>query len=322
MLPYLPLLIEIALLAATAYLYWLTRQLLTRYQADSESEIANQNQVEKMQGVAALLNEWQAAASAAHEEFHRQQVSLQATRQQTEKTIAELRGLIAQSETSKESLARQEMSSSVRYGANLSMESDHALPPAVCPSEEREILPSLPAAMAEAVLAFSDHLRENNYSQVTIIRTASRAQHFVAWLEERGSARVPLRPINSDEIKDYGSYITVQPDQAGFNLERELVAIKIFAAWINELCDCQQPPDGVELNRSVPVLPSPTQSTGSAVPLAQGADRYRSVFILADQGVDSAAITAQTGLEREAVRLLLSMGPSSPMRKSARQNAF
>jgi hypothetical protein len=112
-----------------------------------------------------------------------------------------------------------------------------------------------------------------------------------------------LRRINSDEVKNYSSYLTRQPVQTDFSIERELVAVKVFIAWINELCDCHQSPDGVELNHSVPVSPSPIQSAGSAVPLVQGADRYRSVFTLADQGLDPATIT----LEREAVQLLLSM---------------
>lgn len=284
MLTFMPLFIEIVLLAVTAYFCWLTRQMITRHRAESKSA----GQIEMMQDVAALLGEWQSAAGAAREESLRQQAGLQESLRQAEKTIAELRFLVAHSETSKVVAQKQ-------AGHNLSAEDD---------------LKWLPATMAEAIVNFSNHLRKSNYSQVTIIRTASRAQHFVNWLERWASAQVPVRRIDSGEIETYRRDLTDQPDQADLSIEREITAIKIFAAWINDLCDCHPSPDRVELNGSVPALPLPPQppiSTRQA-PSPHGADRYRSVFYLADQGLDPASITAQTGLEREAVRLLLSIG--------------
>jgi hypothetical protein len=300
----MPLLIEIGLLAATAYLYWLTRKLikgsgsqfsiasLAANREEPGDETINMSQIEMMQDIAALLNEWETTASAVREDWLRQQTRLQTTLSQAENTIVELRLLINQTETQKDLPSVSQRQAQKRLS-------------------NQDILStiSLPSTMAESILAFSHYLRQNNYSQITVIRTTNRAQHFITWLGEQILAQVPLRQVNSNEIENYNSYLIAQPVQVDFSIERELTAIKVFADWINNLCDCHQLPQAVELNHSLSSITLPGKMS-----LAQGADRYRNVFTLADQGLDSATITAQTGLEREAVRLMLSMRSSSPIK--------
>lgn len=295
MLTFMPLLIEIALLAATAYLYWLTRQLLGRHRAENGGE----DQVDMMQNVAALLDEWQTAASAARDESLRQQTHLQETSRQAERTISELRFLVAQAQTPQEPAATVQAKKGSHHD---DLDSFSA---------------SLPATLAQAILDFSKHLRGSDYSPAAVIRAASRSQHFVAWLEAQNSVQVPLRPIRAGEIENYRRSLMLQPVRVDLDIEREMATIKDFAYWVNDLCDFRRPPDVVELNRSVPVPPAAPRTSGLAgkMPLIEGADRYRNVFVLANQGLDLAGITAQTGLEREAVHLLLSVGPASHLKQ-------
>jgi hypothetical protein len=302
----MPLFIEFALLAATAYLYWLTRKLaagsssplLTGQHTENQAETANVEQVQMMQDVTALLNEWQAAANATREEWLYQQTHLQTMLKQAETTIAELHLLIAQAE--------------IPLKTTATMPQPQPVAPENCIPLSSSF-PTLPvSSLAEAPMAFVNYLRQRDYNQRTIARVSSQVQNFVAWLEGKNSTQVLLHRITPIEIRNYGQYLTVQSTQPDY-IERELTTIRMFANWVNDVCNCRHLQNAVELNHSASLSPSPVQPSLPSVkmPLSHGTDRYRNVFTLADQGLDPADITAQTGLEREAVRLLLSMGSPS-----------
>jgi hypothetical protein len=54
---------------------------------------------------------------------------------------------------------------------------------------------------------------------------------------------------------------------------------------------------------------NPVFSSQTDLPI--GGNRYQMVFTLADQGLDQSIIAARTGLEQEAIRMLLTFGGPS-----------
>ncbi|NJN92594.1 MAG: hypothetical protein HC875_00200 [Anaerolineales bacterium] len=306
--------IEFILLAAVAYMYWQTRQLSAEVRIrNSSASVAKESeghadttlqawQVEVIHEVANLLTEWQAAANTAREDGLRQQTELQLILKQAETTIAELRTLLAQG------MGPSSLDAKLPECTVKSATSSSCLQPAASEEPQAGVTSRLNSdTWTEAIESFGEQLQVGGYSQSTISRTLGHIRQFAAWLSGPLYAQLPVRRLELLELASYRCYLETQLTQPHL-IERELIAIKTFANWVNPV-----------LGKNLQTLISSggIQNSGLAdtspksnhVSQAQAVDRYQTVFSLADQGFDPAAITAETGLEREAIRLLLTMGP-------------
>lgn len=297
MLQYILPFLEIVLFLAIGYIYWRTRIVVANLHIPSSDTLSTaeqvENQAEMMREVATLIAEWEAVTSAVRADLSYQQATVEETLQQAEATTTKLQELMVQAEMmSIKQLEQQPV--------------NYSLTPGPDPSRNHAAV-TTPKTLAEAIKVFSEYLRVNHYGQSTITRTVNYVQKFAAWLDGQAEIDLPVRPIILAEIELYRRRLEAQqtPNDA---VEREVAALKMFANWVNSL-------DGkttAEVS-STPTPPVPAQPTplltGKSV--TQSFDRYHTVFALAQQGVAPATITAQTGLEREAIRLLLTMGPPS-----------
>lgn len=306
--------IEFILLVAVAYMYWRTRQLAAevRVQISSASTVKESEehadttlqawQVEVIHEVANLLTEWQSAANTAREDDLRQQTELQFTLKQAETAIAELRALLAQGEEPS-SLDAKSPRSIAKSATNSS-----SSPPAASVEPQAGITPWLNSeTWTEAIEAFGEQLQIGGYSQSTISRTVGHVRQFATWLSGPLYAQLPVRRLELLELASYRCYLETQLNQPHL-IERELIAIKTFANWVNPVLgkNLQTVTSGATTQN---LTLADTSLKSTKVSPAQTTDRYQTAFSLADQGFDPATITAETGLEREAIRLLLTMGP-------------
>lgn len=298
MLQYILLFLEIVLLAAIGYIYWRTRVVVASLsilplQTPATAEPL-QNQVEMMREAATLMTEWDTITSTIRADLDSQQAELKETLKQAEATTTKLQELVLQAETLKvKQVAHQPV--------------HHSLVPNLdglrCHSEG-----TIPATLKEAIKAFGEYLRANHYGESTITRTVNHLQKFAAWLGGQAEVEPSLRPIVLAEIELYRRRLEAQQTPTDM-VEREVAALKMFANWINTVSN--------NINAAEPYrTPNPATSPQPGQLLAptafvQSFERYHAVFALAQQGVAPAIITAQTGLEREAVHLLLTMGPPS-----------
>lgn len=326
MLQYTLLFFEIVLLAAIGYIYWRTRMIATNLQAlSSQASFAGdqvENQTELMHNMATLITEWEGVADAVRADLNYQQARMGETLEQAEVATTKLQELVRQAETLKGKSSEQQPAIQVMI-------------PGPDPSVSHPV-DSTPTTLIEAIKFFSDYLRANHYGQSTITQTINYIQKFAAWLGGQAQVELPLRPIVLAEIELYRRRLEAQHTPTAM-VEREVAALKMFANWVNTLDGkiCPEirypvlPPQPQQLlagesqdldheSAEVFLQPTPaicqkpeTDSLLTALPSLQSLERYHTVFALAQQGVAPATITAQTGLEREAVRLLLMMGPPS-----------
>lgn len=304
--------IEFILFAVVAYMYWRTRQLAAevRVQISSISNVKESEehtnttlqawQVEVIHEVANLLTEWQAAANTAREDGFRQQTELQLTLQQAETTVAELRALLAQG------MGPSSLDVKLPECTVKSTASSPCLQPPASEEPQFETTSRLNTdTWTEAIEVFSEQLQTGGYSQSTISRTLGHIRQFAAWLSGPLYAQLPVRRLELLELASYRCYLETQLTQPHL-IERELIAIKTFANWLNPVL-------GKNLRTVIGGTNVQNASLTDALPKsikvsqAQTVDRYQAVVSLAEQGFEPAAITAETGLEREAIRLLLTM---------------
>lgn len=299
MLQYILLFFEIVLLAAIGYIYWRTRMLATHLHTLVPPALSTaehtESQTEMMREVATLITEWEGVTDAVRADLSYQQVKVGETLEQAETTIVKLQELVARADTL--TIQQTELQSA-----------HHAIMPNPDSSKNHSDN-TTPTTLVEAIKIFSEYLRANHYGQSSVTRTVNYVQKFAAWLGGQAEVELPLRPVVLAEIELYRRRLEAQQTPADA-VEREVAALKMFANWINTLVDKTYP------EASCPtVLPSvqPEPKQLLAAKLSdQSFARYHTAFALARQGTAPAIITAQTGLEREAVRLLLTMGRPSP----------
>jgi hypothetical protein len=308
-LQYMLLLAEVVMLVAITYMHWRTRKRLSHMHALSKetalergSEVKTQlhtppsaYEVEMVSSVADLLAELQAAASAVRDDWLRQEASLQEMLERTETATADLAALLEQAAT-------------VINSQPVSFE------PMECDANDATLSevygdasPSL--SLADAVVAFGEHLSTTGASQNAIKRTLGHVRDFTAWLGGQRYAELLLSRIDSTDVEAYLDYLKAQDYQPS-TIKRKAAALGAFRNWADTLVSGAQPYDEATVHSKDSRLPV---VRGEAVPptwqlsagMLAGTDRRRIVLDLAGQGLDQRTIAARTGLEQDTVRLVL-----------------
>lgn len=298
MLQYSLLLVEFLLLGATAYLYWTTRRLVENSGAPAPLPqpgwVQNQASVTQMaQDVATLVAELQTVAGDTRTDLLKQRAELQVMLQHAEAVTAELRQLVSQADAAPEAEAEAEL---VWPGGLIAA-------PAVEPAEP----PLVPLELLYSPARFGDFLRTSGCGPEVVTLASQHAQEFMIWFtgQFKDDEPAPHR-IAPHYLDKYAADLAAQRVDAD-TIGRRVIALKAYLNWINNLA----PADAVE--------PAPAAGDDSARTEREAllgpadaeqpkADRYRTVFSLAEEGLDQLAIAAKTGLEQEAVRMLLMMG--------------
>lgn len=303
------LLLEIILLVATGYAYWMTRRLVTGSDIPpslTPGQIrATEGQpdvIEVTREMADLLAELQSMASTVRSDLIRQSAALQEMLNRAETTIAELHTMLDQADVSitPPGHEEEEMSSAAK-----AMKQDTPLP-----------------TLAQALVDFGEYLQGTDRSENTITALVGHVRGFVMWLGGQRFDEIQLKRIGVTEIEGYLDYLNSQNYQAN-TVKRKLAALRLFTNWIDTLLDAATRPEiDIQQNTSTLALTNDQKNTEetnrvTSVPTAPqadtlaGIDRYRTVIALANQGLDQPAIAARTGLEQEAIRMLLTVGPLS-----------
>ena len=291
------LFLEIILLAATAYIYWLTRKLAAKSTpVHSQTEgLAEQVSVAEMaQDVAKLMAEMQSVAGNARDDLIQHSTNLQETLSQAESTITELRTLLNQAdalppEPNKETNGKSAAAPATANG-------DFSKP------------------VTEALIDFGKDLLAGGRSESTVKRTVGHVRGFAIWLGGKRYDQISVRRIENTDVDAYLDYLRNQKYHAN-TIRRKLIAIRTFTNWIDTRLNPNAvagenapgetgPPSGPNKKPTVAQIPAPVQADGF-----KHKSSYQAVFALADQGLAHQDIAAQTGLEQEAVRMLLTVRP-------------
>jgi hypothetical protein len=295
------LLLEIILLVATAYIYWLTRQLLIEQQATptdlpQSGSKGDSEATAIVKHVTDLLTDVESTVSTVRNDLIRQSAYLQETINRAETTREELEALLDQAKAQHYSSQTEEVTA--------------ITPPIKMPKDI-----SIALTLASALNDFGKYLQTSGRSENTINSMLSHVRGFVTWLGGQCCEEIPLRRINPTEIETYFDYLSNQNYQLG-TLKRKRTVLRTFIVWLNDLVADEPLNADTEVMMTLPA----SQDTGlgklgsnrkkDIFPQCDSAPHhYQQVFALANQGLDQSAIAAKTGLEQEAIRILLTVGP-------------
>lgn len=295
------LLLEIILLVATTYTYWLTRQLVIKQQATvtnlPQSGIKEDSEATTIvKHVADLLAEIESTASTVRNDLIRQSAHLQET--------------IKRAEISREGLEILLDQTKIQHCSPQIEEITGTTPPAKTPNDISTTL-----NLASALNDFGKYLQTSGRSESTVNSMLSHVRGFVTWLGGQCYEEIPLRRINPVEIETYFDYLSNQNYQPS-TLKRKRTVLRTFIVWLNGLVADEPLNADTEVTMKLPV----SQDTGLGKSgsnrkkdifsqFGPGPYHYQQVFTLASQGLDQPAIAAKTGLEQEAIRILLTVGP-------------
>ncbi len=303
MLQYSLLLVEFLLLGATAYLYWTTRRLVENSGAPAPLPqpgwVQNQASVTQMaQDVATLVAELQTVAGDTRTDLLKQRAELQVMLKHAEAVTAELRQLVSQAEAVPAAEPEAEAEAELVWPGGL------IAAPAVEPAEP----PLVPLELLYSPAHFGDFLRTSGCGPEVVTLASQHAQEFMIWFtgQFKDDEPAPHR-IAPHYLDKYAADLATQRVDAD-TIGRRVIALKAYLNWINN----SAPADAIE-PVSAPAGDDSARTEreallGPADAEPPKSDRYRTVFSLAEEGLDQLAIAAKTGLEQEAVRMLLMMG--------------
>lgn len=303
------LLAEIVILGVNIYFFWLIR----KYYKDIQTRIFDINlakdeiqtspgptNMKMAKDVAALLTELQSAAKSVRENWLRQQNAMQTMLSEAQETRADLENLLARVETMPAEPVVAAPAAVIPMAASSG--------PAASASSGLEVSPSM--SLTEAMEKFGESIVENGRSEATANRILSHIRGFAQWWGGHRYEQMRLRRIGTDESEIYFDYLQSQDYQPN-TIKRKMNALKAFIGWTNDVLDEEEE----ALLPAVPVAASPGDvnpepaNTPAAAPAPQPiADRKTMVLNLAQQGLDQRTIAAKTGMEQEAVRMLLATG--------------
>lgn len=286
------LFLEVILLGATVYTYWATRKLVTT-SLGSAFSLSNENtdretkiEITKMtRNLTELLAELQGATDTARQDLITQGDNLQHLLDQAEIAITNLRPLIDQAEDLDRPAMVDQEAKTQRDTADKASSS---------------IEPAL--ALAQALIIFKDNLSDYGYSQHTIPWVTAYTRQFLIWLHGDNWVELSLSQVDTVKINNYVNYLKDQNCPADV-VERTKIALKSFMRWTD---------NWLKANHKITPQVKNDSSKPTVQPVSQAntlfrLNRYQAALTLAEQGLDRPAIAAQTGLEQEAIRLLLTM---------------
>lgn len=331
MLQYLLLLVEFLLLGATAYIYWNTRRVVENSAAPAPLTqpgwVQNQANVAQMtQDVAALVTDLQSVAGATRDDLLKQRVELQLVLKQAETLADELRALINQVDTDP-ALPHPAAVVELQPAPVAESEPDQPLvmmtapaepPVAPAPTKTKTDSPGLvPLDLVYSAAHFGEFLYASGCGSEVVTLASAHAQEFVIWFTNQFKKDEPTpRHIAPYYLDKYANYLQAQQFSLD-TINRRFIALKAYLNWINNLAQDNEvtpPPAPVSSHAGDPhserqALLGPAQPPEE--PAAPKTDRYRTVLSLAEEGLDQLAIAAKTGLEQEAVRMMLLMNQTA-----------
>ncbi len=262
------LLVELAVLGATIYFFWLTQQAGSPNSADIEQKMSKivreritaQNEA-MTHDVGALVQEMETTAAEMRAQWTRQSLLLQDAIRRVNETDVRLKTLTAQVETPQTAAVSTPQSA----GA------DNTLGDALAEYRRYLLTAGRPAGSANRIVG---HVRG-----------------FALWWGGRQYEQMQVRPINPAEAEAYNQYLRDGGLKTA-TIRRKLNAVKEFLRWLE-----------MQVRPAVPPPIAAPSQVKAVIPAA--ADRRTRVHSLAEQGLDVRTIAARTEMEQEAVRILL-----------------
>lgn len=278
------LFVELIILGVVAYLFWLTRKAAADVEEQINKALAENAQKQSRgqniavaKDIAALLQELEAAANDMRAEWTRQSLLMQNSLKQSERAQSELNDLLA------------------HYDAiqSVSQTDGEALPSNMDTDTSSAILQE---TIVDAINNYTEYLaNQDDRSPATIARMGGHLKSFALWWGGQHYEKAQLRRISPAEVDEYYNYLN-EHNLKKDTVRRKINTLKNFLDWIEPRIEL--------LERKMKPAPPPAsvsaQNTSS--PLV---DRKKLVRALAAQGFDLSVIAAKTGMEREAVRMLL-----------------
>lgn len=321
---YTLLLLELILVAAAGYFFWSTRKLLAQH-SQRLTGMLQPDQMDAMEmarDVAELLTELQAMAGTVRSDLAMQTVNLQDTLGQAEVTITDLKRLLAKTEAEVEPT---EPPKPVHTPLRSQIENR---PPSLAPAQaeakpvaEKKAVTTLTRNFGQAVAEYTQFLRRDNRSEATIARLEGHVRELLTWLAGQRYSEAPLSRIDATEFEAYISYLETQNYRPA-TLKRKLAALRSFSSWVESALNGEAPPpiateeSPAVINHTSPETVESDSEVASTSQMNQlvGQSRYQAVMAMADEGLEQSAIAARTGLEQEAIRMMLKMAPASSIK--------
>ncbi len=318
MLQYSLLFLEIILLGAMAYLYVTTRKtveesiqgnLATSAQSGKAPGAASVTQM--AQEVTHLMEELQTITSDTRADLLKQRDNLQELLGQTEAAATELRLLLNQVEQPEPAAEPAKTSPAFRPWQPANMSAASAAPQ---PDPEADSGPLVPLELIYSPSQFGEYLHISGCGPEVVSLATEHAQEFVIWFTNQfDDDEAPPRLIDRRYLEEYQQYMEGQ--RLGLDtIKRRLIALQAYINWANNISQLgdapaapQPEPDPETENKqlqAVAILRSP-EPPPEKQPVQKETDRYHTVLALAEQGLDQLAIAARTGLEQEAVRMIM-----------------
>lgn len=320
---YTLLLLELILVAAAGYFFWSTRKLLAEH-SQRLTGMLQPDQMDAMEmarDVAELLTELQAMAGTVRSDLTMQTVNLQDTLSQAEVTITDLKRLLAKTEAEVEPTERPKP---VHAPLRSQIENrPSSLAPARAeakPVAKKKAVVDPVRSFGEAVAEYTQYLRRDNRSEATIARLEGHVRELLTWLAGQRYSEAPLSRIDTTEFEAYISYLESQNYRPA-TLKRKLAALRSFSSWVESALNGEATPKiaseespAVNQTSSEPVESGSEAASVSQMNQLVGQSRYQAVLAMADEGVEQSTIAARTGLEQEAIRMMLKMAPASSIK--------
>jgi uncharacterized membrane protein len=289
-LPLMLLLVEIALVSAAGYIFWLTRRQLASLRTAANAPATSQpasggiDQVEMMHDLADVLAEVRSTVQDMRAEWQRERDALRHQLEQADKTIAEMRAQMNRART----LVPQ-----------ISVSGD-AVEPLSRPSQPCP--PLIASGTASIILGnaldrFTDHLAHSGLSPRSVKRISASVREFAEWFGGQCYAGLRVETIDSAHLERFVVHLRRRHLRQS-TITRKTAAVKRFLVWTSSTSPAP-------IAASSADVPTPTRPTMIVEPMSV-AERRAAVFDLAEQGLDTALIAARLGLERDTVHMLLS----------------
>lgn len=293
MSPLMLLLVEIGLVLATGYLFWLNRRQMAILRAAATPHSADgapsdrAAQVDMMHDLADVLGEVRSAVEDMRAEWQRERDALRYQLEQAEKTIAEMRAQMNQART----LTPQ--------GFSTLPVPEQACRPAQLGAPASD---GASIRLDRAIERFTDHLIQSGLSERSVKRISASVREFAGWFGGQCYASLSADAIEHSHIERYiqqWQRRRLRPS----TIRRKAATVRRFLAWRDAQPRTTVTEVGVRALRPVATAPRPAPSLVEPMTVA---DRRAAVFDLAEQGLDTSLIAARLGLERDTVRMLLS----------------
>ncbi|GAB4464191.1 MAG: hypothetical protein Kow0031_41820 [Anaerolineae bacterium] len=331
MLQYSLLFLEFVLLGAMAYLYFTTRKTVedsagaTLTPATQPGWVKGQITATQMaQEMTQLMEELQAVTSSTRADMLKQRDTLQELLDQTEAAAGDLRRLLEQSGQQPASPKPAAEFKPWQPPVAPAAEAPSPAPkpePAPAPEPEPESL--VPLELIYSPSQFGEYLQISGCGPEVVSLATEHAQEFVIWFTAQfDDDEAPPRLIDRSYLEQYQRYMEDQR-QSIDTIKRRLIALQAYINWANNISQLgeepalpqPEPEADTSQHQAVAMLRSSAPAEPSAPPEKAAApkeqDRYHTVLALAEQGFDQLAIAARTGMEQEAVRMIMMLKRSA-----------